>query len=61
MKKWNTDDIYWKVQEDGLGYTIQHYLSGYEIKNESLAEKWDQCSKLLSEIDRILESSVDEE
>lgn len=59
-KKYTNEELYWIVQDEGLGYAIQHYLNHESIEDTMLAEKWKQCSKLLTEIDDILEESAPE-
>ena len=46
------------VENEGLGYAIQSYLSADDIQDTRLAELWQQAKDILDEIDEIL--GVDE-
>jgi hypothetical protein len=38
------------IENEGLGYAIQHYMSGDHIADPALAKMWDDAAKLLSQI-----------
>lgn len=43
------------VEDEGLGYAIQHYMNGDSFEDRELAEMWDKCQELLEAIDKKLE------
>lgn len=45
----------WVKDGHGIGDTIENGISSKNIQNEVLAEKWEQCAKLIEEIYYILE------
>ena len=42
------------VENEGLSYTIQHYLRHDKIKDKNLAAKWKAAEELLNEIEKDL-------
>lgn len=54
-EKMTTREIAFKVEDEGLGYAIQHYMSGEDIEDPELARLWDQASDMLNNIERILD------
>lgn len=46
------------ILEDGLGETIENGLSSQSIEDPILAEKWEQCSRLMEQIYYILEEEL---
>jgi uncharacterized protein YgfB (UPF0149 family) len=54
-KKMSLEEVAAKVEWEGLGYAVQHYMTGDSIADPHLAELWDQAKELLDEIDGILE------
>jgi len=51
MTKQEVADI---VDSEGLGYAITSYISGDDIDDPILREKWKEADKLLGEIQSIL-------
>jgi|CXWL01.1.fsa_nt_gi hypothetical protein len=58
MTKMTIEEIGHVVENEGLGYAIQSYLSADDIQDTRLAELWQQAKDILDEIDEIL--GVDE-
>jgi hypothetical protein len=54
MSKWTNQEIAEKMEIEGLGYLIQHYISSESIEDEWLAAKWKKCEKLFNEIQNYL-------
>ena len=59
--KMSTEDVFYKVENEGLGYAIQHYMSGKDIEDPALAAMWDECKVLLDKISAYLEAAVEDE
>ena len=49
------------VENEGLGYAISHGMSGNDIKDPILKEKWKQAQKLLGEIESMLPDPYDDD
>jgi hypothetical protein len=47
------------VDNEGLGYAIQHYLDPARIADPVLREKWAAAAKILNDIDEILDPARD--
>jgi len=58
-KKMGLEQVAGVVENEGLGYAVQHYMSGKDIEDIHLAQLWDQAGDLLNEIDEILEPFMD--
>ena len=43
------------VENEGLGYAVQHYMSSDDIENKALKSLWDIASAALKAIDNMLE------
>ncbi len=54
-EKLSNEDVWSIVENEGLGYAIQHYMSYNRIADPILAEKWKQAAQLLDEIDTLLD------
>jgi len=54
MKKDTLQDVARIVENEGIGYAVQHYMSGDTIENDHLRKLWKECAVLLDEIDDIL-------
>lgn len=54
-KKMGLEQVAGIVENEGLGYAVQHYMSGEDIADKKLAKLWDEAKVLLNEIDEILE------
>lgn len=59
-EKKSLEEVAQIVQCEGLGYAVQHYMSGDEIENKTLREFWEEASRLLNQIDTILETYYDD-
>lgn len=44
------------INAEGLGYAIQHYLSGSNIEDQKLSKMWDEAESLLCRIEERIES-----
>lgn len=53
-------DLKITVNGKGLGYSILHYCTGEDIKNDELASLWDKAREILTEIEDILENAEEE-
>lgn len=49
------------VENEGLGYAIAHYMSGDDIEDPILKEKWKQAQILLREIESMLPDPYDDD
>jgi len=54
MSKYTNEQIADKIMSEGLGYTVQHYLSYEKIQDSELAELWKQAGDVLNKIDEKL-------
>lgn len=54
-RKYTLEEVADIVQIEGLGYAIQHYMSGESIEDPELAQLWGKCAELMYEIERKLE------
>lgn len=57
--KMNLEDVFYKVEDEGLGYMVQHYMSGDSIDDPKLAAMWDECKAMLNAITEYLEDNVE--
>ena len=48
------EEVAYYVENEGLGYAITCGMSGNDIEDPVLKEKWKQAVKLLSEIENML-------
>lgn len=53
-KKWSTEDIAWKAENEGLEYMITDYLSADSIEDEELKSLWKQVNEAIDRIKEIL-------
>jgi len=53
-EKMSLAEVAAKADWEGLGYCIQHYMTGDSIADPVLAVKWDQCRQLMIEIEAML-------
>jgi hypothetical protein len=60
-KNYEINDVAAKVEQEGLGYAVQHYLSADRIQDAKLADLWSRAKDLLDQIDAYLEENADEE
>lgn len=58
MNKYSTEIVTEMVEREGLGYAIQHYLSGDSIEDPELAKMWDEAKTLLDRIEVHLEDEM---
>ena len=50
-----------RINNEGLGYAIQHYMRGKDIKDPVLAKMWDEAAALLNKIEEyVQERNIDE-
>lgn len=54
MNKLTIKEVAQRVENEGLGYTIQNYMSGKHIEDEKLSKLWDECQELMDKIEQIL-------
>ena len=52
------EDVAHIVDAEGLGYAIESYMSGDQIDDPVLKEKWNQAAKLLQEIRSMLPDDI---
>jgi hypothetical protein len=50
-----------KVEHEGLGYAIQHYMGSDDFVDLELAKLWTEAKVLLKKIDAILQEAMDQE
>lgn len=55
-KKLTDEQVYWKVDSEGLGYAVQFYMAGDSIANPELAKLWDEAAEALDKIQSILDA-----
>ena len=55
MSKKSLQDVADIVDNEGLGYAVQDYMSADSIEDEELAKLWDEAGIILNKIDKILE------
>jgi hypothetical protein len=60
-KNYEVNDVAGIVEQEGLGYAVQHYLSAERIQDAKLADLWGRAKGLLNEIETYLEEHADEE
>ncbi|PLS18965.1 hypothetical protein CVD28_00765 [Bacillus sp. M6-12] len=59
MKKMSIEQIANKVENEGLDYVIQHYISPEHIEDEELKELWTQAKDVLGKIQKKLDDCLD--
>ena len=59
-RKFSISEIAGIIENEGLGYAVQHYMSGSSIKDEDLADMWDRARELLNEIEEYVEENADD-
>lgn len=41
-----------RVQQEGIGYAVQHYMSGKDIADPELAKLWDEAAAALDRLEK---------
>lgn len=59
MKKFTVLGVAQIIENEGLGYAIQHYMRGKDIADPKLAAMWDECRDLMDEIDRMCQREIE--
>lgn len=59
-RKQSVSEIASIVENEGLGYAIQSYISASSIKDEDLADMWERAHELLAEIEQYIEDNADD-
>lgn len=54
MKKYTNKQVAEIVENEGLGYAVQHYMSSEDIKDKELAKQWEVAKGALNTITNIL-------
>jgi hypothetical protein len=54
MAKWTKQEIANKVELEGLGYMVQHYMSADYVEDPVLAKWWRTAKEALDEIEAML-------
>jgi len=59
-QKHSVSEIAGIIENEGLGYAIQSYISPSSIKDEDLADMWERARELLNEIQEYVEDNADD-
>lgn len=59
-KKYSIEQVADIVNSEGLGYAIQHYMSGDNIEDPELAKQWEKAKATLNIIEMILKDHLDQ-
>jgi hypothetical protein len=59
-QKHSVSEIAGIIENEGLGYAIQSYISASSIKDEDLADMWARATELLNEIEAYVEDNADD-
>lgn len=52
VKKESIAGVAARVQQEGLGYAVQHYMSGKDIADPELAKLWDEAAEALDKLEK---------
>lgn len=51
---YSNEEVFALIENEGIGYAIQDYLSADKIADEELAQMWSEAKQLLSAIEDYL-------
>lgn len=52
--KYNNTVVGGIVENEGLGYAVQHYMPHTVIKDQEIAQRWKAAADAMNELDRYL-------
>jgi hypothetical protein len=52
--EYNNADVGGIVENEGLGYAVQHYTSHTAIKDQEVAQRWKAAADAMNELERYL-------
>lgn len=58
-KKYTVDEVSSIVENEGLGYAVQDYMSSERIEDPKLAKLWEEAKYALDKIDFYLENHTE--
>lgn len=53
---YDLEEMAYILENEGTGYAIQHYTSGYKIADPVLAKMWDECKERMFAIEQYIEA-----
>jgi len=59
-RKLSVSEVQGVVENESLGYAIQHAINFKEIKDQDLADLWERATDLLLEIENYIEDNADD-
>jgi hypothetical protein len=60
-KKFTNHDVKVIINNEGIGYAIQHYCSYKDIKDKQMSDLWKQARNILIKIEKLAGNSEESE
>lgn len=60
-EKYTNGDVIDRIEQEGIGYAIMHYMDSSHIKDPETVRLWDNASNALSELVTYLERDTGRE